>query len=84
MSRCLGGKIRAHLAGIAQADFWDVTVIHRVSAHNSPELHLYQHTRQIKSEKVLCFIPRPAEKNKKSNVFCHHKVKCVTSLPIHS
>lgn len=29
-----------HLAGVACAAFLDVTVIHRISAHNSKEFHL--------------------------------------------
>lgn len=38
----LAGESRAHLAGVACAVFWDVTVIHRISAHNSQEFHLQQ------------------------------------------
>lgn len=38
----------AHLAGIAQALFWDVTVVHCISAHNSHELHLQQQIMKIK------------------------------------
>lgn len=34
------GESRAHLAGVACAAFLNVTVIHRISAHNSQEFHL--------------------------------------------
>lgn len=40
-------EAHAHLAGVACAVFWDVTVVHCISTHNSHELHLKQHTIKI-------------------------------------
>lgn len=44
-----GGGAHAHLAGVARAVFRDVTVVHRISAHNSHELHLQQRKQRLNS-----------------------------------
>ena len=50
--KCVGSRGAAYLTRVSGAGLWNVTVVHSISAHRSPQLILWstQHAQRLKGE----------------------------------